>query len=139
MPSEIPELAPTAKTRRRLAWSFFCAYSAFVFQGSLIPLERIPQFFLHVNDKLMHGIEYFLLYDAGVWAFRQAKAEGLRLRSVWVAIAWCLLMGLATEGTQSFIPGRRASFADLLADLGGTVVAAALDRWASRRRVAAPW
>lgn len=83
-------------------------------------------------DKLGHGIIYALLAAAALYA---VPGETLRIkpgRSGMLIVLFCLLYGLADEYHQSFIPGRMASFADVLAD--GAGAAALVFLWLKYRR-----
>ncbi len=111
-----------------LGWFPFWAYSFFVYQSAILPPEKIPIFFTEINDKAVHGIEYFILFLFTVHAFLGAKSSRLHSRPLLYALGWCLLMGMATEISQAFVPGRTASFLDWAADVAGGLLAMFLYR-----------
>jgi len=87
------------------------------------PAGRLP-------DTLTHGSAYLIL--AGLLC--RALAGGLKpLSTATAALAACVATayGMTEEYHQSFVPGRDASVADILKDMGG----AAIGAWLFRRTV----
>ena len=101
-------------------------YMAGIFAASSVPdLGELPA----MSDKSWHALAYSGL--GALVAF--ALAEGRPLRLSWgralVAVAIATVYGATDEWHQSFVPGRAADAADLLADAIGAaagVTAAAL-------------
>jgi VanZ family protein len=83
-------------------------------------------------DKLGHGILYALLAAAALYAVPGETRRTKPGRSGMLIVLFCLLYGLTDEYHQSFIPGRMASFADVLAD--GAGAAALVFLWLKYRR-----
>ena len=86
-------------------------------------------------DKVVHSLVYaalglaFLFALPPQWRHRQPILAGC------AAVFFCLLYGATDEFHQSFIPGRFASGADLVADTGGGLLAAIGDwRWRQWRK-----
>ncbi|MBE0584100.1 MAG: VanZ family protein, partial [Desulfofustis sp.] len=83
---------------------------------------QLPFFFFGA-DKIAHALAYGLLAAVTLIALPvQLRSDRPRQAAV---IAWlvCLCYGLSDELHQSFVPGREASFGDLLADgIGAAIV-----------------
>lgn len=123
MPSNTLEAASRAESRRRrLTWTFFWAWSIFIFQGAILPPYRIPRLLVRFNDKLLHGVEYFILFFAAFNAFRLARGVWFHCRPLFNALLWCFWMGLVTEWAQSFVPDRYPSVGDFAADFVGAML-----------------
>ena len=104
-------------------WFPVLAYSAIIFGVSSLPGDSIS---LPWNlDKLAHCIEYMLL---SVLAFR-ALAGTTKLSRGQVLILVVLgvtAYGISDEFHQMFVPGRDASWLDVLADGAGGIMGAYL-------------
>ncbi len=114
----------SSPTRRRGAFYIFplLAYAALIFYGSSQSrwFFNPPDFFS--ADKIYHFLEYGVF---GVLSARLFEGYGfpssLRGKIIFVT-ALSLLYGASDEFHQWFVPGRFATFGDLLADtLGGGV------------------
>jgi hypothetical protein len=82
-------------------------------------------------DKLAHVISFGLIGAA----FGLASGTGGWRRTVW-CIAGAVIGGALDEWHQAYLPGRNASWMDLLADAAGGALAAALlslEHWLVRR------
>jgi VanZ family protein len=66
-------------------------------------------------DKLAHFAVYLVL---GLLTARALFGLPIPHPALW-SVGLCLLYGLSDEWHQSFVPGRDASWADVLADLAG--------------------
>lgn len=108
--------------RRQLAWILFWSCNIFIFQGAVLPPDKIPGFLVRMNDAFLHGAQYFLLFFAGFHAFRIARSAWFHCRPLFNALLWCFLMGLFTEAAQAFVPGRHPSLADWTADFVGASI-----------------
>ncbi len=98
---------------------FWCAVIA-VGVVSLLPRETLPETGLW--DKLEHAAAYAILCVAGVVSYPRKRAR------------LALLIGLAMYGgalelLQSFVPGREASIADVIANTFGVVIGFAASRF----------
>jgi hypothetical protein len=83
-------------------------------------------------DKLAHVISFGLIGAA----VGLASGTGGWRRTVW-CIAGAVIGGALDEWHQAYLPGRNASWMDLLADAAGGALAAALlslEHWLVRRR-----
>jgi len=88
--------------------------------GDALRLPLIPGI-----DKIAHMVVYGLLAVTLLWLLGTGKREhvaGAALKTVIV----CLLYGMSDEWHQSFIPYRSVSVFDLLADLAGSMLVAAI-------------
>ena len=91
-----------------------------------MPPSEIPEIFIQINDKLIHGAEFFVMMLVAYRTFERAAAEIL-YRYRWAdAILYSLFLGALTECLQFFAPGRSPEFLDFLADSGGVIVAASI-------------
>jgi VanZ family protein len=72
-------------------------------------------------DKLAHGCIFALLTCS------VGMASGLQgWRRLFIAIGTALLAGALDEWHQVYLPGRQAAWSDMMADVAGTIVGAAL-------------
>ncbi|MBV1910505.1 MAG: VanZ family protein [Kangiellaceae bacterium] len=98
-----------------LAWKFvFWANCALLLFLTLSPEVYHRPTFSNV-DKVYHFIGFAAFAGFLVLAFPKFKA--------WLAICISILLGIAIEIAQHYIPHRGASFGDLSADILGAVVA----------------
>lgn len=108
--------------RRWLAWGLFWAYNAFILSGAVAPPHLIPRPFIFLNDKLIHGIEFFILYWIARNAFTESAPAFLSKRAWILAWGYGVLMGGFTELLQLYVPSRSLEGYDFLADvLGGSI------------------
>ena len=110
-------------SRIPLNWISFWAYSLFVFETAIISPQKIPRFIASINDKLLHGVEYYLLFWISLKAFLGFRNLSLQKKADLLALAYCFLMGVATEWAQRFAFGRSCDFWDWLADAGAASLA----------------
>jgi VanZ family protein len=103
--------------------ALLCA--AIFFQSAYPPPKQIPPW-PHI-DKLLHLCVYGLL---GVLICRALSTIGPLYAGKWqllmCAVVLTTLYGLSDEWHQSFVPGRYASAADLLADFVGALIGSAV-------------
>lgn len=88
--------------------------------GDTLHLPSVPGI-----DKIGHMAIYGLLAVTVLWLLGSAKQvdpTGTALKTVLL----CVIYGLSDEWHQSFIPGRMVGCYDLLADLAGSVLVAAI-------------
>ncbi len=86
-------------------------------------------------DKLAHMAIYGALATAVLYAFHSGtnKSRDRAVSLVLVTVCICILYGIGDEYHQSFISGRFASFADIMADtLGAAAVTAVWFLWNRR-------
>ncbi|MBM9536981.1 VanZ family protein [Desulfobulbus alkaliphilus] len=86
--------------------------------GDSFSLPRIA----HI-DKLLHLLVYTVLGLTALYALPPAWRQQYPARAGVVVVLFCLLHGIADEFHQSFIPGRFPSWADVVADTLGGVLA----------------
>jgi VanZ family protein len=107
-------------------WLPAVALCAAIFvQSAYPPLGQIPPW-PHI-DKVLHAFVYGMLgvlICRALSTIRPLSANKWRL--VVYAVALTTLYGLSDEWHQSFVPGRHASAADLLADFIGALVGSAV-------------
>lgn len=112
---------------RALRWIITLAYAGFIFYlssetwGSSLP--SFPS-----ADKIIHMLIYAPLSFSLVWALRATamrKHHGIPI----VAFLLAVLYGISDEFHQAFVPGRGASFVDLLADAVGSILGVAAAWW----------
>ena len=89
-----------------------------IFKGAILSPSEIPHFLYRFNDKLIHGVEFFLLYLSAINAFRLAKSALFRHSGV-MAFGYCIFWAVFTEAVQYFVKGRSPDVYDLLADTVG--------------------
>ena len=118
---------------RRLAlWGPLTAALAIVF--CLSSLSRVPGAEL-VWDKLLHAAGYGGISVLALRAFHSGFAP-LRARATTGAFVFMVVWFISDEFHQSFVPGRSASAADVLADVVGFALASA--GWSAARMSRGP-
>lgn len=85
-----------------------------------------------MNDKLIHGAEYFILFFVSINAFRFSRFFLLREKTIRYGFYYCLFLGVVTELVQTLTPDRACDLRDWLADAAGAALA--LGIWAVSRR-----
>jgi len=83
-------------------------------------------------DKLAHVVTFALM--GGAFGLATGKRGWSR---AFYCIAGAVLIGAMDEWHQAYLPGRTASWSDLMADAAGGVLAAALlswEHWLAQRR-----
>ncbi len=98
---------------------FWCAVIA-VGLVSLLPRETLPETGLW--DKLEHAAAYAILCVIGVVSYP-------RKRTHLVLLIGLAMYGTALELLQSFVPGREASIADVIANTFGVFIGFAASRF----------
>ena len=117
-----PAIFNSALSRWVLGWIPLWIATFFVFEGAILPPEKIPVILLQINDKLEHGTEYFFLFLFAANAFVRAAISQLNHFPLIFAFSYCCLIGGATEAIQFFAPGRYPDLQDWVADgLGASV------------------
>lgn len=99
-------------------------YAAFIF--ILSSLSRSPDFVPSFSgfDMIGHFIEYYFL---GCLLYRWLSYKDGPLRreyALFTAMLIGTIYGLTDEWHQSFVPGREATFRDVLCDIAGTAAGA---------------
>ena len=106
----------TMKSRWILGWIPFILASALIFHGSTLSPRALPPIFLRLDDKLVHGLEYFILFLLSANAFKRASQKWLVVYAASLAFGYCVLMGAVTETAQFFVPGRVPDLMDWAVD-----------------------
>ncbi len=96
----------------------FAGWLPFWACNAILPPSQIPRFLHRFNDKLIHGVEFFVLFWAAFNAFRLARSGWIKHSGI-LAFGWCCFMGVLTETVQYFVKGRSSDVADLRADALG--------------------
>lgn len=92
--------------------TIFIAYVLFVIVLSLVPLPSTGT--AVYQDKIAHFLMYGIM---GFLAYISVPSEGRRK----YLLVFIVLLGAALELIQVYIPGRSASYIDLVANTGGVV------------------
>jgi len=106
-------------------WLPVLAYVSIIFALSSQPNLQSPLRFAN-GDKLAHLGEYVVLGLLLVRALRASLRVSRPLFAAMIAIGLVVLVGLADEYLQSYIPGRTSDLFDLLADVAGGAIAQAV-------------
>lgn len=104
----------------------FVLYSLLILYISLRPLDGIDIRLTHL-DKLVH----FLVY--AVMAFLAYGVYRAYARPLSLAFGHTALFGVAIEGLQRFVPARSPSFADVVFNILGSLVALVCIRLLQKR------
>ena len=114
-------------------WLPVLVYCAAIFIQSSFPTARqLPQW--SGLDKLLHAAAYALLgflFFRALAAGRHDKSRNILLI---ISILFTSLYGISDEIHQSFVPGRSAEVADVLADLAGGILGAGWG-WVRSKRI----
>jgi VanZ family protein len=105
------------------------AWAATIFVLSHQPQLPHVSFAFEGIDKLIHAGVY------GTLTLSLLLADGVPRRA-WLWAVAAALYGVTDELHQSFVPGRQADVMDLVADVGGATLAAAL--WTKRKLQGVP-
>ena len=73
-------------------------------------------------DKLAHAIAYGCLAGAFLYSLKPFIHSNNRFVTAIVVVLFCIVWGISDEFHQSFIPGRFASFWDVVADGAGALL-----------------
>lgn len=106
-----------------LGWIPFGAASALILHGAFLSPDDIPKLLIHLNDKVVHGMEYFVLFLFSANAFRRAAQAWLTAYPDSLAFGYCLMMGIVTEIAQFWAPGRMPDIFDWAMDGLGAAAA----------------
>lgn len=109
--------------RRLWVWGPAFAQMALIFALSSLNDAPVPE---GMSDGFGHGVGYLMLSVAMFWGFAGASWSGVNWRSGALAVVCSVLYGLSDELHQMFVPGRAAAWDDVLADLYGALIGAAL-------------
>ncbi len=121
---------------RAAAWGSFLTYQFSVFYTAMIPGPDIPDMINSLNDKVLHGGEYLLLFGFTVHALRMIPEGWVRRRRALMAVLWCFIVGALTEIMQRSVLGRSADIRDWAADACGVMLGALVWAiWKSSRGV----
>jgi len=108
----------------------FVVASIGLFLLSHQPNLRTPELGIEWQDKLFHCIAYWCYGATIAWALQTSAYR----RAVWIIVVGTVF-AISDEWHQSFIPGRNAELADLIADIVGLSIAASISWvWAVRYR-----
>lgn len=110
-------------------WLPAAGWAAIVFTLTSIPNPDLPQ--LSGGDKVAHTIMYGVLAALVAVALADARR---RLGPMLLTLVILSAIAAADEWHQLFIPGRTASTADWVADIGGAGTALLISGVAARRR-----
>lgn len=120
-----------------LYWGPVLGYAGLIFYLSAQshPDEDLPSLLGHVNDKVLHAVEYAGLGGLCYRAFRLGAAETPAARALVLAVLTASLYGITDEIHQLFVPFRESSWQDWLADVAGSTAGAV----AMRRLLGTTW
>jgi len=111
-----------------------------VVMGTIFLLSHQPGDILHLpvfagSDKVAHMVAYSALAVTVLWFFGKRGLKQKKTIAI-LTVCFCLLYGLSDEFHQSFIPYRSVSGWDILADVTGAALIAALwfsNAWIRRK------
>jgi VanZ family protein len=128
---------PSRPSRLSL-WLPVVALATLIFVLSSFPYLPTPPG--PYSDKWEHMAMYGLFSTLIVRALAGGRWPGVRAGVFWSAVVLSTLYGISDEVHQSFVPGRAADGADVVADaIGAAIAAGLLLAWAIiRRRRQAP-
>jgi VanZ family protein len=110
--------------RGRNSWIVLSVWAAVIFAVSSIPSKSMPHVAFLRHDKILHAVLYMPLGALLLTAIR-AKLSARPLALIGLAGLLAGLYGVTDELHQLLVPGRACELFDMLADLvGGTVGAA---------------
>jgi VanZ family protein len=104
-------------------WGPAFAQMALIFALSSLHDAPVPE---GMSDHFGHGVGYLMLSVAMFWGFSGASWAGVSWRTALLSVGTSVLYGLSDEFHQMFVPGRAAAWDDVLADLNGALIGAAL-------------
>ena len=94
------------------------AWAGIIFFASSIPASKLPRMALMVNDKLIHGIIFFIL---GLLVYRAFEPRIASPDFDWgrflIAVSAVVVYGVLDEFHQSFVPGRTVDIKDAIGGL----------------------
>ncbi len=124
-----------------LYWGPVLGYAGLIFYLSAQshPDEDLPSLLGHVNDKVLHAMEYAGLGGLCYRAFRRGVDGPVAARALFFAILTASLYGMTDEVHQLFVPLRESSWQDWLADVAGSTVGALAVRRLFGASVTAPF
>jgi hypothetical protein len=96
------------------------SYMALIFFMSSQSNISVPLPSFRYKDKFAHCIEYSILASLIYLCLRRFSSG----QQLFWAIVGSSLYGLSDEIHQSFVPGRHADYADLIADFVGSLIGA---------------
>lgn len=106
-------------------WFPVLLYCCIIFGVSSIPNVQFPES-VPTSDKLLHMSEYAVLAALFARAVR-AKSQTQWALLIWAnAVFFVTFYGITDEFHQSYIPGRASDLADLVADISGGSIGAAV-------------
>lgn len=124
-----------------LYWGPVLGYAGLIFYLSAQshPDEDLPSLLGHVDDKVLHAMEYAGLGGLCYRAFRRGVDGPVAARALFFAILTASLYGMTDEVHQLFVPLRESSWQDWLADVAGSTVGALAVRRLFGASVTAPF
>lgn len=106
------------KKKIRTFWIATIAYMGLIFLLSSLHGMRLPKI-PENSDKLIHMAVYVPL---GFLLCMALVMSGLRRYGFVIALILTIIYGMTDEFHQSFVPGRHASFGDVIADSVGALL-----------------
>ncbi len=111
-------------------WSFTIIYMAIIFfissfKGQILPLS------IKGLDKILHTGIYTVLGFLSYFSFRESGAQKYVFL---LSFAFAVLYGITDELHQIYVPGRQASFGDIIADFVGAFLGCYSAAFVKRRK-----
>ena len=100
------------------SWPVIYIYSSFIIVISFLPVKVSPELLFPFQDKIIHGLIYWLLSFLAVNIFFRKKISRFKLRALFFAF----FLGLFIEIGQHFLPFRSFEAGDIFANLLGSVL-----------------
>lgn len=107
-------------------------WAVLILAVSSIPGLSTPSLGFSMADKTVHFTEYFILGYLTARAISSFIKEPLKI--FWISSAITSAYGILDEFHQLLIPGRTTEGLDMIADILGSIIAAALFAGKLRRR-----
>lgn len=126
--AHVRRIETDAMTRKRvaLAWLPAVLYMALIWTLSSFSTVPVDVEALPMRDKGVHFVEYAVLGVLVAHAVLRSSQTHSRPRAFLVALLVCGAWGMLDEFHQSFVPGRMSDVRDLVADVFGSSLGAAL-------------
>lgn len=109
------------KVSRFLIIFIFWIYSYLLVQAALVPASNLPDLPFQVNDKLIHFLQFLILFIVSRAYFFPFTAR-FRVDLNAICFAYGLSLAVVTEILQQTVAGRSASYADFFANGIGLIL-----------------
>ena len=95
-------------------------FPVIIYSGIIFGMSSIPRLDISIRlpfiDKLLHMVAYGILGLLFFRAFYATAGQRPKIEIVIYTLLFCFMHGIGDEYHQAFVPGRMATFADVIAD-----------------------